>query len=253
MQITHEGKVAFITGAGSGIGRRIACHLAQDGAHIAVADLIRERAAATVEIIIAAGGRGLALTGDVRSRTDMERAVDATWQHFERLDLVVNNAGVVTMTNLDDLTDEEWDFVVDVNLKGPYLVSQIASRRMSSGGAIVNIATIESEVVVSSSGHCQVHYNASKGGVKMLTKALAVELAAKGIRVNAIAPGPVNTGFSGADIETPEAWEFLSQRLLVPRVGTPEDMANAVSFLLSERASFINGIMLPVDGGWLTR
>lgn len=253
MQIAHDGKVALITGAGSGIGRGIAYRLAQDGAHVVVVDLNEELANQTVDLITEAGGAALALVGDVRSREQMERSVNATVKHFGGLHLVVNNAGVVTMTNLDDLTDDEWDFVVDVNLKGPYLVSQIAARQMTTGGAIVNLATVESEVVVSSSGSCQVHYNASKGGVKMLTKALAVELASRNIRVNAIAPGPVNTGFSGGDIETPEAWAFLGQRLLVPRVGTPEDMANAVSFLLSDQASFINGVMLPVDGGWLTR
>lgn len=253
MHVSHEGKVAFVTGAGSGIGRAIACQLSADGARVAVADINSSAAEETVRLIGQSGGLSLALTGDVRSRTEMEKAVEDTCQFFGALDLLVNNAGVVTMTDLDDLTDEEWDFVVDVNLKGPFLVTQIASRRMPAGSAIVNLATVEAEVVVSSSGHCQVHYNASKGGVKMLTKALAVELAEKGIRVNAIAPGPVNTGFSGGDIETPEALAFLFQRLLVPRVGRPEDMAQAVSFLLSDQASFINGIMLPVDGGWLTR
>ncbi|MHB1213053.1 MAG: SDR family NAD(P)-dependent oxidoreductase, partial [Candidatus Nanopelagicales bacterium] len=151
------------------------------------------------------------------------------------------------------LSDEDWDFVVDVNLKGQFITAQLASRVMAPGSAMVNLATVESQVVVSSSGTCQPHYNASKGGVTMLTKALAVELAAKGIRVNAVAPGPINTRFTGGDITTPEALAFMRQRLLVPRVGEPEDIANAVSFLLSDAASFIDGIQLPVDGGWLTR
>lgn len=253
MKISHEGKVALVTGGGSGIGHAISIRLAEDDAAVVVLDVNIDVAHHTVERIKGSGGDAMAVAGDVRSRQDIELAVQQLMGRFGRLDLVVNNAGVITMTDLDDLTDDEWDFVIDVNLKGPYVVSQIASRNMAHGGAIVNLGTVESEVVVSSSGHCQVHYNASKGGVKMLTKALAVELAAKGIRVNAIAPGPVNTGFSGGDIETPEAWEFLSQRLLVPRVGKPEDMANAISFLLSDQASFINGIMLPIDGGWLTR
>lgn len=253
MKISHEGKVALVTGGGSGIGHAISIRLGEDGAAVVVLDVNIDVAHNTIELIKASGRDAMAVSGDVRSRQDIERAVQKVMDRFGHLDLVVNNAGVITMTDLDNLTDDEWDFVVDVNLKGPYVVSQIASRSMAHGGAIVNLGTVESEVVVSSSGHCQVHYNASKGGVKMLTKALAVELAAKGIRVNAIAPGPVNTGFSGGDIETPEAWEFLRQRLLVPRVGKPEDMANAISFLLSDQASFINGIMLPVDGGWLTR
>jgi glucose 1-dehydrogenase/3-oxoacyl-[acyl-carrier protein] reductase len=160
------------------------------------------------------------------------------------------------MSPLEDLEEEEWDLVLDTNLKSMYLVTQALARALAAdgGGAVVNLSTVESEVVVSSQGHPQVHYNASKGGVKMLTKALAVELADRSIRVNAVAPGPIATSFiPGADIRSPEAWEFLRQRLLVPRVGEPDDVAAAISFLLSEDASFITGAQLPVDGGWLTR
>ena len=119
---------------------------------------------------------------------------------------------------------------------------------------MVNISTVEAEVVVSSKGYCQVHYNASKGGVKMLTKALSVELAKKSIRVNAVAPGPIATDFVSLEgITAPETLEELKERLLIPRVGLPEDVAKAVNFLLSEEASWITGVHLPVDGGWLTR
>lgn len=253
MIISHEGKVAFVTGAGSGIGRAISRQLASDGARVACVDLRPDAAAETLELIRADGGDGVAAAADVRSRPEIQAAVDLTVRELGQIDLLVNNAGLVTMTALEDLTDEEWDLVVDVNLKGQFITAQIAAREMRTGGAMVNLATVESEVVVSSSGFCQVHYNASKGGVTMLTKALAVELARKGIRVNAVAPGPINTGFSGADLASPEAMAFLSQRLLVPRPGEPEDVAQAVSFLLSDQASFIDGVQLPIDGGWLTR
>jgi glucose 1-dehydrogenase/3-oxoacyl-[acyl-carrier protein] reductase len=253
MIISHAGKVAFVTGAGSGIGRAIAMQLAADGAAVAVTDVRKDSAEETLALITEAGGQGIAIDLDVRDRDAVERAVDETVAALGRIDLLVNNAGVVTMSGLDAVTDEEWDFVVDINMKGPFVVTQIASRVMNPGGAVVNLTTVEAEVVVSSSGSCQVHYNASKGGVKMLTKALAVELASKGIRVNAIAPGPINTRFTGGDISGPEAMAFMSQRLLVPRVGEPTDIAQAASFLLSDAASYISGTQLAVDGGWLTR
>lgn len=253
MIVSHEGKVALITGAGSGIGRSIALRLSADGAAIAVVDTNLQAAQETVDLVAAAGGRAIALEADVRSREAVQQAVNATVAQLGGLDLLVNNAGVVRMSNFETLTDDEWDFVVDINLKGQFIVGQIASRVMPQGSAIVNLATVESEVVVSSSGNCQPHYNASKGGVTMLTKAMAVELAAKGIRVNAVAPGPINTRFAGDGINSPEAMAFMGQRLLVPRVGEPEDVANAVSFLLSEQASYIDGVQLPIDGGWLTR
>jgi glucose 1-dehydrogenase/3-oxoacyl-[acyl-carrier protein] reductase len=157
------------------------------------------------------------------------------------------------MSAFEDLTDEEWDRVLDVNLKGCFIVAQEASRALSRGGAIVNISTVEADRVVSSSGHCQVHYNASKGGVKMLTKALAAELAEREVRVNAVAPGPVDTPLTGMDLHAPEVFAFMTEHLLIKRVALPGDIAAAVSFLLSDDASYITGVHLPVDGGWMVR
>ncbi|MEX1264774.1 MAG: SDR family NAD(P)-dependent oxidoreductase [Actinomycetota bacterium] len=256
MSFDHSGRTAFVTGAGSGIGRAIASRLADEGAAVAVADVRLEGARQTVAAIDAAGGRALAIELDVRVPAQAEAARDAALEAFGAIQLLVNNAGLVRMSMLDDLEEEEWDLVLDTNLKGMYVVTRAIAPVIgdAGGGAIVNMSTIESEVIVSSAGHPQVHYNASKGGVKMLTKALAVELADRHIRVNAVAPGPIATSFiPGGDLRSAEAWAFMSQRLLIDRVGEPEDVAAAVSFLLSEDASFITGAQLPVDGGWLTR
>ncbi len=249
----HEGQVAFVTGAGSGIGRATAVQLAAEGAAVGIADLDDAAAAETVSRIEADGGRATALHVDVRERALSVAARDAVVDAYGPITRLVNCAGLVTMSGLDDLTEEEWDLVLDVNLNGYWLVTQEVARAMA-GGAIVNISTVEAEVVVSSTGSCQVHYNASKGGVKMLTKAIAVELASKGIRVNAVAPGPIATDFVSLEgIQSDEAWAFMKERLLVPRVGKPEDIAAAVSWLLCDEAEWVTGIQLPVDGGWLTR
>jgi NAD(P)-dependent dehydrogenase (short-subunit alcohol dehydrogenase family) len=210
----------------------------------------------TADLIAAAGGEALAFEVDVRDRPEVQTALGSSAQRWGGLNYVVNNAGIVTMSSLENLTDEEWDRVVDVNLKGQFIVTQSAAPLLArtSPSAIVNLSTVEAEVVVSSSGFAQPHYNASKGGVKMLTKACAVELAGQGTRVNAVAPGPVLTGFiPGVDPVTFEIPNVVLDRLLVKRMGQPEDIAAAVSFLLSDDASFITGTQLVVDGGWLAR
>jgi NAD(P)-dependent dehydrogenase (short-subunit alcohol dehydrogenase family) len=252
----HGGRVAFVTGAGSGIGRAITMRLAGERASVVVADVRLDAAEETASMIEARGARALAIELDVRDPAQAASARDAAHEAFGAVHDLVNNAGLVRMSPLDDLDEDEWDLVLDTNLKGMYVVTRAIAPAIgeAGGGAIVNMSTIESEVVVSSAGHPQVHYNASKGGVKMLTKALAVELSHRKIRVNAVAPGPIATSFiPGGDLRSPEAWAFMSQRLLVDRVGEPEDVAAAVSFLLSDEASFITGAQLPVDGGWLTR
>jgi NAD(P)-dependent dehydrogenase (short-subunit alcohol dehydrogenase family) len=230
--------------------------LAAERAAVAVADVRLDAAGETVSLIEARGGKAVAIELDVRDPARAAAGRDEAIDAFGALHYLVNNAGLVRMSPLDDLDEDEWDLVLDTNLKGMYVVTRAIAPAIgdAGGGAIVNMSTIESEVVVSSAGHPQVHYNASKGGVKMLTKALAVELSHRTIRVNAVAPGPIATSFiPGGDLRSPEAWAFMSTRLLVERVGEPEDVAAAVSFLLSDEASFITGAQLPVDGGWLTR
>lgn len=251
----HDDRATIVTGAGSGIGRAIAIRLASEGAPVAALDINSAGAAETVDIIAGDGGRAVAVHCDVTRRDSVQDAVREAVSSLGSLSGLVNNAGVVTMSGLSEITDAEWNFVNGVNLFGPFLMTQAAAPFLAEagGGAIVNLSTVEASVVVSSTGHCQPHYNASKGGIPMLTKAMAVELAAQGTRVNAVAPGPINTRFTGHDISGPEAMEFMKSRLLIPRVGEPEDIAAAVSFLLSDDASFITGVELPVDGGWLTR
>jgi NAD(P)-dependent dehydrogenase (short-subunit alcohol dehydrogenase family) len=248
-----ENCVAFVTGAGSGIGRATALRLATDGAAVVCMDVNLTGARGTVGQIEAAGGLALAVEADVRDRESIERALAAALERFGKVTHLVNNAGIVTMTGLDKLTDEEWDLVVDVNLKGQFICTQVIAPAIAAagGGAVVNLSTVEAEVVAASGPHCQPHYNASKGGVKMLTKALAHELAPMRIRVNAVAPGPVATGFAGIDFDSPSVKEAFARRMLIPRPAQPAEIAAAISFLLSEEASFITGTQLLVDGGWM--
>lgn len=252
----HSGKNAFITGAGSGIGRATARRLAREGARVLVTDLDLKSADETVQFIRDEGGEAIAAAVDVRKREDIRAAAEMARSEWGEMHLLVNNAGLVTPHSLSDLTEEAWDLTFDVNLKGQFLVAQELAPFIaeSGGGAIVNLSTIEALVVVTSGTTAQPHYNASKGGVPMLTKALAVELSEVGIRVNCVAPGPIATNFFDLEaLNSDEGKAFLFQRLLVKRVGEPEDIASAVSWLLSDEAAYVNGIQLPVDGGWLTR
>lgn len=254
---SHNNRRALITGGASGIGRGIALRLSADGASVAVLDMNAQAAATVVDEIEAAGGKAVAVIADVRDRTAVRTAVSDAATALGGLDYLVNNAGLVTMSSFEETTDDEWDLVMDVNCKGMFVVTQEALRYLreaDAGAAVVNLSTVEAEVVVSSGGTCQVHYNASKGGVKMLTKALAAELSRYGIRVNSIAPGPVATGFiPGVSHDDPDVRAFIDERLLIKRSATPTDIAAAVTFLLSSEASFITGVQLPVDGGWLVR
>ncbi|MCR3722029.1 MULTISPECIES: SDR family NAD(P)-dependent oxidoreductase [Prauserella salsuginis group] len=256
MSKRHAGRSVFITGAGGGIGRETALRLAGEGARVMATDVNGDAARETADLVEAKDGTALSAIVDVRVRSDIRAAAEAAVEAWGSLNLLVNNAGLVTPHSLSDLTEDAWDLVLDVNLKGQFLVAQELAPRLGAagGGAIVNLSTVEASVVVTSGSTAQPHYNASKGGVPMLTKALAVELAAQNIRVNCVAPGPIATDFfSYEDVTSPEAMEFMGQRLLVNRVGTPADVASAVSWLLSDEAAWIDGIELPVDGGWLTR
>jgi glucose 1-dehydrogenase/3-oxoacyl-[acyl-carrier protein] reductase len=251
--VRFDGKVVFITGAGHGIGRATALRLASEGAAVVATDVRADTAEETAAAIRAADGRAVAAEVDVRDRAQIASALEAALREFGSVTHLVNNAGLVTMFGLADLTEEQWDLVLDVNLKGMFLATQTVAPAIAAagGGAIVNLSTVESEVVVASGPNCQPHYNASKGGVRMLTKALAHELGPMNIRVNAVAPGGINTGFAGGDLDSPEARAFIEPRQIIKRPGLPEEIAAAIAFLLSDDASYITATQLGVDGGWL--
>ena len=245
-----EGKVAFITGAASGIGSACALRFAQEGAQIAGFDLSNigdESWKATVSVTPIVHLE----TGDVRDEDQIRTAIDAVAERFGHIDIVVNSAGVSGGGPVHLLPVEEWDRVMDINLKGTFLVCKHALARMveQGSGSIVNIASIEG--VEGTEGGSM--YNASKAGVIQLTRNMAMDYARKGIRVNAVCPGFIDTPMAQAVFKN----EFLEgfQRkvtdiVLLNRLGRPEEIANATLFLASDEASFITGQALVVDGGF---
>ena len=245
-----KGRVAIVTGAGSGNGRGIALRFAEEGARIVAADLELRGAQDTVSLVEDAGGQAVAVHADVSRREHGESMVQAATDRFGGIDILVNNAGVETLIPLLELEESEWDRVVDTNLKGAFLCAQIAARTMVSGqrsGAIVNIASINAKIALAG----QAHYTSSKGGLIMLTKAMALDLAPHGIRVNAIGPGVIETRMTESSLSNPERRAMLLSKVPLGRVGQPQDVANAALFLASDEASYITGTTLYVDGGWL--
>jgi NAD(P)-dependent dehydrogenase (short-subunit alcohol dehydrogenase family) len=243
------GRTALVTGGGSGIGREIALELARGGADVAINYYVEpDLAEATAADLAAAGVRSAALPGDVGNAGDASRMMDEVVARFGRLDILVNNAGVQTWTRVLDVTEDEWDLVIRTNLKGCFLCTQAAARHMRShGGAIVNIGSGCNKVPFPG----LVAYTASKGGIEMLTKVAAVELAAHRIRVNCVAPGAIEIERTRREMDDYAGiWGAVTP---LGRVGLPEDVARAVRFLASDDSGFVTGQTLWVDGGLFTQ
>jgi len=241
---------ALVTGSDRGIGKGIALSLARAGHRIAVNYLdTPEHADATVAEIAALGGEAFAVQGDVRSAASVTRLFGAVVDRFGRLDVHVNNAGIQTWKPLLDVTEEEWDLVVDTNLKGCFLCTQAAARHMKphGGGAIVNIGSGCNKVAFPD----LVAYTASKGGIEMFTKVAAVELGPYGIRVNCVAPGAVEV--ERTRLEDPDYAGTWGRITPLGRVGQPVDIGRVVAFLASPDAAFVTGQTIWVDGGMYAR
>jgi 3-oxoacyl-[acyl-carrier protein] reductase len=240
-----EGKVALVTGGAQGIGKVTALLLASKGAHVAVSDINMKGAMQAAKEIEGLGRKGLALEGDVSNPADAERIVGETVEELGGIDILVNNAGITRDRLLLRMTEEDWDAVLNVNLKGTFNCTKAAVRHMMKhkSGRIVNIASVVGEM--GNAG--QANYAASKAGILGLTKSIAREYAQRGISVNAIAPGYIETPMTEALSD--KVKEELKAQIPMARLGTPMDVANAVYFLVSDASSYITGQVLNVNGG----
>ena len=240
-----SGKVALVTGAAQGIGKAIALLLARNGADVVVSDINLEKAQETANEIEGMGRRSFAIKVNVADLKDVEQMVKAIVEQFGRIDILVNNAGITRDRLILRMTEEDWDAVLDVNLKGTFNCTKAAIRYMSKqrSGKIVNIASVTGEM----GNPGQANYAASKAGVIGFTKTIAREFAGRGINVNAIAPGYIQTPMTDAVPE--KAKEELKRMIPMERLGKPEDVAQAVLFLVSENSSYITGQVLNVNGG----
>jgi 3-oxoacyl-[acyl-carrier protein] reductase len=240
-----KGKIALVTGAAQGIGRAIALLLAQKGADIVISDINLEKAEEMAKEIEALGRKAMAIKVDVANTNDVERMVEAILERFGQIDILVNNAGIARDKLILRMTEEDWDSVLNVNLRGTFNCTKAVIKHMSKQrkGKIVNIASVVGEM-----GNVgQANYSASKAGVIGFTKTIAREFAQRGINVNAIAPGYIETPMTEALTE--KVKEELRRMIPMERLGRPEDVAQAVFFLVSEASSYITGQVLNVNGG----
>ena len=246
-------RYALVTGGARGIGRGIALALAQQGAHVAINYVTnQERAQATATEITNLGRKTLVIQADVSNHTQVTSMFVQVESQWGQLDILVNNAGIVSSADFGDLTEENWDRVLNTNLKGQFLCSQAAVKLMKSRhfGRIINIASIASGGV--GVGFAKLaHYTASKGGVVALTENMAIDLASDGINVNAVAPGVIETDMSSDLLKNDQVKQGLLTRIPKGRVGQPADIGAAVAFLASTEADYITGTVIYVDGGWL--
>jgi len=245
MPSRFHNQTVLVSGAGHGIGRQIALDFAAEGARVGVNDVDGERASAVVREIAGAGGSSLALVADVRSAAQIKRIMEELSAQFGAPDIVVNNAGVYPNSLIVDMSEEEWDRVWDINMKGMFLLSRAALRRMiglKSGGKIINMsstASIRARVGAS-------HYCSCKAAISMFTRVLALEAAEHNIQVNAVAPGLVEVPDWGLDQAYIDALVGMTPR---GRIGYPHDISAMVRYLASDEADFITGSVMIVDGG----
>jgi NAD(P)-dependent dehydrogenase (short-subunit alcohol dehydrogenase family) len=245
------GKAAIVTGAGTGIGRAIALALAREGAKVAVAGRRREKLGEVAQAIRQAGGEVLVTVCDVSSEADSYRAVKDAEEAFGHVNVLVNNAGALSVSTVESISVEEWDRLMATNLKGPFLMSRavLPAMRQAGGGAIVNVGSVLGLVAMKD----RAAYCASKGGVTMLTKAMALDHAQEKIRVNCICPAIVETDlirelFSKSE-EGRRARDTRLATLPLGKFGKPDDIAELAVFLASEESSWMTGTAIPVDGG----
>jgi 3-oxoacyl-[acyl-carrier protein] reductase len=251
MASSLAGRVAFVTGAGRGIGAATAIRLASDGAQVAVVDLTEDNGKATAETIRAAGGQAITIGCDVSQKDQVEAAVERTVAELGSLGVLVNNAGVIRDNLLFKMTDDDWDTVIGIHLKGSFLCARAAQKHMVEGrwGRIVNMSSTSA---LGNRG--QTNYSTAKAGLQGMTKTLAIELGPFGIHVNAIAPGFIDTEMTKATSERvgadPEERKAAASKVIpLRRVGVPEDIAGVVSFLCGPDSSYVTGQVIYVAGG----
>ncbi len=244
-----EGKIAFVTGAGRGLGRAGALALARAGAHVALVSRTRSQLEETAAAVERLGRKALVAIADIRSSQEIESAVATVVEAFGRIDILFNNAGTNVRKPVVDMTDEDWHTIIDTNVKGIFLMARAVARRMiaQKGGRIINMSSMSAVTAERD----KVVYASSKGAVTQFTKGLALELAPFGITVNAIAPGymmtPLVKGYLEADAERHKR---ILQRIALGRIGQPEEIGGALVFLASDAARYITGASIAIDGGW---
>jgi 3(or 17)beta-hydroxysteroid dehydrogenase len=244
-----QGKIALISGGARGMGAVEARLFAKEGAKVTIGDVLEDEGRKLEAEINATGGVALFVRLDVTHEADWQKAVEATVNRFGKLDVLVNNAGISGRGRVEDTAVEEWDRVMDVNAKGVFLGTKVAipAMRQGRGGSIINIS---SQLGLVGTDHSSPQYQASKGAVRLLTKATAIQYAQEGIRANSVHPGPIVTPMTEAARADPERYQLMLSRVPLGCYGQPEDVAYGVLYLASDEARWVTGSELVIDGGW---